>query len=57
MRTVDPDLLDMEPHSEEWRKEREQLDARVTAATSFSRKYQGVYEQLQESFDLRRRRS
>lgn len=54
MQTFDPDFFEMQPRSEEWRKEREQLDARVAAATSFSRKYQGMYEQLQASFDLRR---
>ena len=54
MPTFDPDFFEMQPQSEEWRKECEQLDARVAAATSFSRKYQGMYEQLHESFDLRR---
>ncbi len=54
MSIFDLDSLEMQPRSEEWRKEREQLDARVAAATSFSRKYQGVYEQLHESFNLRR---
>jgi len=44
----------VQPQSEEWRKELEQLNARVTAATSFSRKYPGVYEQLQGSFNIRR---
>jgi len=54
MQTFDPDFFEMQPRSEEWRKEQELLDARVAAATSFSRKYQGMYDQLQESFNMRR---
>ena len=54
MQTFDPGFSEVQPQSEEWRKELEQLNARVTAATSFSRKYPGVYEQLQGSFNLRR---
>ena len=54
MRTFDPGFLEMSPQSEEWRKEHEQLIARVTVATAFTRKYPGMYEQLQESFNLRR---
>ena len=54
MSTLDPRFFEMQPESEEWRKEGEQLTARVAAVTSFSRKYPGVYEQLQESFTLRR---
>lgn len=54
MQTFDPGFSEVQPQSEEWRKELEQLNARVTAATSFSRKYPGVYEQLQESFNIRR---
>ncbi len=54
MRTFAPGFLEMSPQSEEWGKEHEQFIARVTAATSFTRKYAGVYEQLQESFNLRR---
>jgi hypothetical protein len=54
MQTFDPGFFEMQHQSEEWCKEREQLMARVTTATSFSRKYAGVYEQLQESFNLRR---
>lgn len=50
MRTFDPGFLEMSPQSEEWRKEHEQLIARVTVATAFTRKYPGMYEQLQESF-------
>jgi hypothetical protein len=52
MPTFDPGFFEMEPQSEQWREEREQLIARVTAATAFSRKYPGVDEQLQEAFDL-----
>jgi len=54
MPTFDAEFFEMQPRPEEWRKEVEQLNARVAAATSFSRKYPGVYEQLQESFNIRR---
>ena len=55
MPTFEPEFFETQPQSEEWRKECERLNARVAAATSFSRTYHGMYEQLHESFDLRGR--
>ena len=51
MPAFDPEPVEM-PRPDERCTEREELSARVAAATSFSQKYPGVYERLQESFDI-----